>query len=156
MAFACCQPRSGHAGIHAIGMLATWHWARWLHEPPHLGPGHAGSHGLHKLPARASARCQPRPPCGASQRIRLLATRASGLHASDLDERHESIPGHVPLGAEASTNGRRVNDRLRRCIFNVDSDLEAFSHNLIYSSFVPLAFQPSAITNCVNQRFLLY
>ncbi|KAI0485978.1 hypothetical protein KFK09_029374 [Dendrobium nobile] len=35
------------------------------------------------------------------------------LRASDLDDRHESIPCHVPLGAEAPTNGRRANDRLR-------------------------------------------
>ncbi|PHT27262.1 hypothetical protein CQW23_33137 [Capsicum baccatum] len=37
-----------------------------------------------------------------------------------------------------------------------DSDLEAFSHNPAHGSFAPLAFQPSAITNCVNQRFLSY
>ncbi|CAN7093137.1 unnamed protein product, partial [Brassica rapa subsp. narinosa] len=33
-----------------------------------------------------------------------------------------------------------------------DSDLEAFSHNPAHGSFAPLAFQPSAITNCANQR----
>ncbi|KAL8122707.1 hypothetical protein AgCh_010904 [Apium graveolens] len=33
-----------------------------------------------------------------------------------------------------------------------DSDLEAFSHNPAHGSFVPLAFQPSAMTNCANQR----
>ncbi|PHT26639.1 hypothetical protein CQW23_33751 [Capsicum baccatum] len=33
-----------------------------------------------------------------------------------------------------------------------DSDLEAFSHNPAHGSFAPLAFQPSAMTNCVNQR----
>ena len=37
-----------------------------------------------------------------------------------------------------------------------DSDLEAFSHNPTHGSFAPLAFQPSAMTNCVNQRFLSY
>ncbi|KAG5627360.1 hypothetical protein H5410_012578 [Solanum commersonii] len=31
-----------------------------------------------------------------------------------------------------------------------DSDLEAFSHNSAHDSFAPLAFQPSAMTNCVN------
>ena len=36
------------------------------------------------------------------------------------------------------------------------SDLEAFSHNPTHGSFAPLAFQPSAITNYVNQRFLSY
>ncbi|KAL0745578.1 hypothetical protein Bca101_101924 [Brassica carinata] len=35
-----------------------------------------------------------------------------------------------------------------------DSDLEAFSHNPAHGSFAPLAFQPSAMTNCANQRFL--
>ncbi|PHT26873.1 hypothetical protein CQW23_33525 [Capsicum baccatum] len=33
-----------------------------------------------------------------------------------------------------------------------DSDLEAFSHNAAHGSFAPLSFQPSAMTNCVNQR----
>ncbi|KAK8497772.1 hypothetical protein V6N13_066185 [Hibiscus sabdariffa] len=36
-----------------------------------------------------------------------------------------------------------------------DSDLEAFSHNPAHGSFAPLAFQPSAMTNCANQRFPL-
>ncbi|KZV16704.1 hypothetical protein F511_42513 [Dorcoceras hygrometricum] len=35
-----------------------------------------------------------------------------------------------------------------------DSDLEAFSHNPAHGSFAPLAFQPSAMTNCANQWFL--
>ena len=38
----------------------------------------------------------------------------------------------------------------------MDSDLEAFSHNPTDGSFAPLAFQPSAITNYLNQRFLSY
>ncbi|CAN6892250.1 unnamed protein product, partial [Brassica oleracea] len=33
-----------------------------------------------------------------------------------------------------------------------DFDLEAFSHNPAHGSFAPLAFQPSAMTNCANQR----
>ncbi|CAN6588396.1 unnamed protein product [Malus baccata var. baccata] len=36
-----------------------------------------------------------------------------------------------------------------------DSDLEAFSHNPAHGSFAPLAFQPSAMTNCANQRVKL-
>ncbi|CAN7022549.1 unnamed protein product, partial [Brassica rapa subsp. trilocularis] len=32
----------------------------------------------------------------------------------------------------------------------------AFSHNPAHGSFAPLAFQPSAMTNCANQRFLSY
>ncbi|CAN7093118.1 unnamed protein product [Brassica rapa subsp. narinosa] len=37
-----------------------------------------------------------------------------------------------------------------------DSDLDAFSHNPAHGSFAPLAFQPSAMTNCANQWFLSY
>ncbi|CAF2086611.1 unnamed protein product, partial [Brassica napus] len=37
-----------------------------------------------------------------------------------------------------------------------DSDLEAFSHNPAHGRFAPLAFQPSAMTNCAYQRFLSY
>jgi len=37
-----------------------------------------------------------------------------------------------------------------------DSDLDAFSHNPTHGSFAPLAFQPSVMTNCANQRFLSY
>ncbi|MFQ6659709.1 hypothetical protein Gotur_028498 [Gossypium turneri] len=39
---------------------------------------------------------------------------------------------------------------------SLDFDLEAFSHNSAHGSFAPLAFQPSAMTNCANQRFLSY
>lgn len=63
---------------------------------------------------------------------------------------------HVPLGA-----GRPlllVGNRAAsvRVAFSRDSDLEAFSHNPAHGSFAPLAFQPSAMTNCANQRFLSY
>ncbi len=62
---------------------------------------------------------------------------------------------HVPLGAEAPTAGRQTDGgRMRR--FSPDSDLEAFSHNPAHGGFAPLAFQPSAMTNCANQRFLSY
>ncbi|GLT35351.1 hypothetical protein SLA2020_098130 [Shorea laevis] len=37
-----------------------------------------------------------------------------------------------------------------------DSDVEAFSHNPAHDNFTPLAFQPSTMTNCANQRFLSY
>ncbi|XP_022765864.1 uncharacterized protein LOC111310690 [Durio zibethinus] len=39
---------------------------------------------------------------------------------------------------------------------SLNFDLEAFCHNPMHGSFVPLAFQPSAIINCVNQQFLSY
>ncbi|CAN6972967.1 unnamed protein product [Brassica rapa subsp. trilocularis] len=62
---------------------------------------------------------------------------------------------HVPLGAEAPTEvGNRA---AGACVASSpDSDLEAFSHNPAHGSFAPLAFQPSAMTNCANQRFLSY
>ncbi|KAH9697441.1 hypothetical protein KPL71_023614 [Citrus sinensis] len=49
------------------------------------------------------------------------------------------------------TAGRQTGGgRTRRS--SPDSDLEAFSHNPAHGSFAPLAFQPSAMTNCANQR----
>ncbi|KAF7112644.1 hypothetical protein RHSIM_RhsimUnG0208400 [Rhododendron simsii] len=59
---------------------------------------------------------------------------------------------HVPLGAKwpLLLVGKRA---AGACIASSpDSDLEAFSHNPAHGSFAPLAFQPSAMTNCANQR----
>ena len=53
-------------------------------------------------------------------------------------------------GREAPTAGRQTGDGRMRRFFSLDSDLEAFSHNPAHGSFAPLAFQPSAMTNCVN------
>ncbi|PIN22605.1 hypothetical protein CDL12_04686 [Handroanthus impetiginosus] len=36
------------------------------------------------------------------------------------------------------------------------SNLEEFGHNLVHGNFEPLAFQPSAMTNCADQRLLSY
>lgn len=61
------------------------------------------------------------------------------------------------MGAkEAPTEGRQAGGGRERRVFSLDSDLEAFSHNPTHGSFAPLAFQPSAMTNCANQRFLSY
>lgn len=63
---------------------------------------------------------------------------------------------HVPLGAlrPLLKVGKRTAGE--RVASSPDSDLEAFSHNPTHGSFAPLAFQPSAMTNYVNQRFLSY
>ena len=62
----------------------------------------------------------------------------------------------MPLGAQRPL--LRVGKRTAgiRVASSPDSDLEAFSHNPAHGSFAPLAFQPSAMTNCANQRFLSY
>ena len=72
------------------------------------------------------------------------------------DSPYEGHQRHVPLGGQGplllvgkQTAGARIAS-------SPDSDLEAFSHNPAHGSFAPLAFQPSAMTNCVNQRFLSY
>lgn len=61
-----------------------------------------------------------------------------------------------PWGPKAPTAGRQTDGGLRCVASSPDSDLEAFSHNPTHGSFAPLAFQPSAMTNCANQRFLSY
>ncbi|KAL0642183.1 hypothetical protein Bca4012_102667 [Brassica carinata] len=59
---------------------------------------------------------------------------------------------HAPLGA-GSYRGSAIGGG-RCAASSPDSDLEALSHNPAHGSFTPLAFQPSAMTNCANQRFL--
>ncbi|KEH16996.1 senescence-associated protein, putative, partial [Medicago truncatula] len=55
---------------------------------------------------------------------------------------------HVPLGGQGPLLlvGKRTTGT--RIASSPDSDLEAFSHNPTHGSFAPLAFQPSAMTNC--------
>ncbi|KAK0594450.1 hypothetical protein LWI29_001600 [Acer saccharum] len=81
--------------------------------------------------------------------LRFKAARAA-LPPHGLHQRH------VPLGTVRSLLrvGKRAAGAQRRS--SPDSDLEAFSHNPAHGSFAPLAFQPSAMTNCANQRFLSY
>ena len=62
---------------------------------------------------------------------------------------------HGPLGREHPNVGRGER-RAQTPVASLDSDLEAFSHNPTHGSLAPLAFQPSAMTNCVNQRFPSY
>ena len=62
---------------------------------------------------------------------------------------------HGPLGRKRPNVGRGER-RAQATVASLDSDLEAFSHNLTHGSFAPLAFQPSVMTNCVNQWFLSY
>ena len=95
---------------------------------------------------KSSAKDSARRPVG----IAIQGGRAR------LVRRADGTNGTGPWGHEAPTAGRESDDGRRRRITSVDSDLEAFSHNPTHGSFAPLAFQPSAMTNCVNQRFLSY
>ncbi|KAK7375687.1 hypothetical protein VNO78_35425 [Psophocarpus tetragonolobus] len=77
------------------------------------------------MPARALVRARARAAC---QGDGSPTARASG--------------GPSPLLLVGKrTTGARVAS-------SPDSDLEAFSHNPTHGSFAPLAFQPSAMTNC--------
>jgi hypothetical protein len=60
------------------------------------------------------------------------------------------------LGGASAPNVGRGGQQAQASVASLDSDLEAFSHNPTHGSFAPLAFQPSAMTNGVNQRFLSY
>ncbi|KAK7370829.1 hypothetical protein VNO78_37179 [Psophocarpus tetragonolobus] len=76
--------------------------------------------------------------------------RLTGLIRPEGRQRHVPLGGRGPLLLVGKrTTGARVAS-------SPDSDLEAFSHNPTHGSFAPLAFQPSAMTNCANQRFLSY
>src|ERR1044071_486966 len=68
-----------------------------------------------------------------------------------------SRPRHIGRTGLANGTGPWGGERRAQASHaSLDSDLEAFSHNPAHGSFAPLAFQPSAMTNCVNQRFLSY
>ena len=54
------------------------------------------------------------------------------------------------------TSSRVTTGEVESAASSMDSDLEAFSHNPTHGSFASLAFQPNAMTNYVNQRFLSY
>jgi hypothetical protein len=72
-------------------------------------------------------------------------------------------PARVELSRHASggarggpTSSRVTSGEVESAASSMDSDLEAFSHNPTHGSFASLAFQPNAMTNYVNQRFLSY
>ncbi|KAL5178479.1 putative uncharacterized protein ART2 [Glycine soja] len=81
--------------------------------------------------------------------LRFKASR----RANPPNEGHQR---HVPLGGRGPLLlvGKRTAGA--RVASSPDSDLEAFSHNPTHGSFAPLAFQPSAMTNCANQRLNYY
>ena len=64
--------------------------------------------------------------------------------------------GGAPHGEGAPTGSRVTTGEVESAASSTDSDLEAFSHNPTHGSFASLAFQPNAMTNYVNQRFLSY
>ncbi|RAL49583.1 hypothetical protein DM860_017927 [Cuscuta australis] len=90
------------------------------------------------------------------QKILLAARSKLNLKASTrtITSRQISLR-HVPLGTKAPTTGQKTSSKSKR-LSSTDSNLEAFSHNPAHGSFAALAFQPNTMTNCANQRFLLY
>ncbi|KAK7370631.1 hypothetical protein VNO78_37405 [Psophocarpus tetragonolobus] len=121
-----------------------------------------------RVRARARAACQgaARPLCHLQYPVAYLSRLQRILPAARWELRfkafHRANPPcegrqrHVPLGGRGPLLlvGKRTTGA--RVASSPDSDLEAFSHNPTHGSFAPLAFQPSAMTNCANQRFLSY
>ncbi|KAK7365900.1 hypothetical protein VNO78_38915 [Psophocarpus tetragonolobus] len=120
------------------------------------------------MPARARVRA-PERALPARALVARCAASASCLPIKDFYRRpldgnlrfkasHRANPPcegrqrHVPLGGRGPLLlvGKRTTGA--RVASSPDSDLEAFSHNPTHGSFAPLAFQPSAMTNCANQR----
>lgn len=104
--------------------------------------------------------------------LQYPATYLSRLQRIHLPDRLE-LPFRAPGAATSATSGetldtcsrgrtsaptisRVTTGEVESAASSMDSDLEAFSHNPTHGSFAPLAFQPSAMTNYVNQRFLSY
>ncbi|KAK7375373.1 hypothetical protein VNO78_35752 [Psophocarpus tetragonolobus] len=107
-------------------------------------------------------RSVPRPLCHLQYPVAYLSRLQRILPAARWELRfkasHRANPPcegrqrHVPLGGRGPLLlvGKRTTGA--RVASSPDSDLEAFSHNPTHGSFAPLAFQPSAMTNCANQR----
>ncbi|KAK7384491.1 hypothetical protein VNO78_30187 [Psophocarpus tetragonolobus] len=118
------------------------------------------------LPARAMWIVAARPLCHLQYPVAYLSRLQRILPAARWELRfkasHRANPPcegrqrHVPLGGRGPLLlvGKRTTGA--RVASSPDSDLEAFSHNPTHGSFAPLAFQPSTMTNCANQRFLSY
>ncbi|KAK7366355.1 hypothetical protein VNO78_38139 [Psophocarpus tetragonolobus] len=156
IALARCTAQRGALAAHALAR------ARAL-------PAHALARAR-ALPAHALARaaCQgaARPLCHLQYPVAYLSRLQRILPAARWELRfkasHRANPPcegrqrHVPLGGRGPLLlvGKRTTGA--RVASSPDSDLEAFSHNPTHGSFAPLAFQPSAMTNCANQRFLSY
>ncbi|KAK7383550.1 hypothetical protein VNO78_29230 [Psophocarpus tetragonolobus] len=116
--------------------------------------------------ARAACQGDARPLCHLQYPVAYLSRLQRILPAARWELRfkasHRANPPcegrqrHVPLGGRGPLLlvGKRTTGA--RVASSPDSDLEAFSHNPTHGSFAPLAFQPSAMTNCANQRFLSY
>ncbi|KAK7384136.1 hypothetical protein VNO78_29824 [Psophocarpus tetragonolobus] len=119
-----------------------------------------------RVPARAMWIVAARPLCHLQYPVAYLSRLQRILPAARWELRfkasHRANPPcegrqrHVPLGGRGPLLlvGKRTTGA--RVASSPDSDLEAFSHNPTHGSFAPLAFQPSAMTNCANQRFLSY
>uniref|UniRef100_A0A3Q7GTQ2 Uncharacterized protein n=1 Tax=Solanum lycopersicum TaxID=4081 RepID=A0A3Q7GTQ2_SOLLC len=61
------------------------------------------------------------------------------------------IQRHMPLGDIGPYCGSNKGTAGACVSSSLDSYVEAFSHNPTYGSFAPLAFQPSAMANCLNK-----
>lgn len=110
--------------------------ARLLYHLQYLVPYLSRLQRIH-LPDRLKLECKaPAPPCSGD--AGELSTHASGGARS------------VPTSSRVTTG------EVESAASSMDSDLEAFSHNPTHGSFASLAFQPNAMTNYVNQRFLSY
>ncbi|KAK7384677.1 hypothetical protein VNO78_30378 [Psophocarpus tetragonolobus] len=142
-----------HAGAW-LGAGAPWlgAGARWRTMPWALG---LGPWAMHSRPL-----CHLQYPIAYLSRLqRILPAARWELHFKASHRANPPCEGrqrHVPLGGRGPLLlvGKRTTGA--RVASSPDSDLEAFSHNPTHGSFAPLAFQPSAMTNCANQRFLSY
>ncbi|KAF1855669.1 hypothetical protein Lal_00046560 [Lupinus albus] len=156
-----------HSMTHTQGTMLARHGA-WPEAMPHttLNTDFAPA----RLVAHARAESQwivaARPLCHLQYPVAYLSRLQRILPAAQwgiaLQASREDRPPrgdhqrHVPLGGRGPLLlvGKRATGT--RIASSPDSDLEAFSHNPTHGSFAPLAFQPSAMTNCANQRFLSY
>ncbi|KAF1856626.1 hypothetical protein Lal_00043445 [Lupinus albus] len=133
-----------HSMTHTQGTMLARHGA-WPEAMPHT------TLNTDFAPARLVAH--------ASRLQRILPAAQWGIALQGVP-RGSSTPRGSPTARASGGRGPLLLVGKRatgtRIASSPDSDLEAFSHNPTHGSFAPLAFQPSAMTNCANQRFLSY
>ena len=94
------------------------------------------------------------PRCLLSRLQRISRAQCSKLLF--INQARGLSPGPVAKLYGTGRSYRYSRNRAAVLVSGMDSDLEAFSHNPADGSSAPIASQPSAKTNYLNQQFLSY
>ncbi|KAF1856246.1 hypothetical protein Lal_00048550 [Lupinus albus] len=142
-----------HSMTHTQGTMLARHGA-WPEAMPHTTLAES------QWIVAARPLCHLQYPVAYLSRLQRILPAAQWGIALQGVPRGSSTPRGSPTARASGGRGPLLLVGKRatgtRIASSPDSDLEAFSHNPTHGSFAPLAFQPSAMTNCANQRLNYY